>query len=221
MTVQAVVFDVGETLVDETRTWGDWADWLGVPRLTFFAAFGAVIERGLDHRHVVELVRPGLDYVAEQAAGQAAGALKRFTLDDFYPDAIPCLAALRNLGLRVGISGNQPEWCVPVLHETGLGVDLIGSSATWGVNKPHPGFFARIAAELDLPPAAIAHVGDRIDNDVVPAADAGMVSIFLRRGPWGMIQDGTPGTGRATHRIASLHELPDVLGLRRMGGRGA
>jgi FMN phosphatase YigB (HAD superfamily) len=33
MTIRAVMFDVGETLVDETEAWGDWADWLdAVPR---------------------------------------------------------------------------------------------------------------------------------------------------------------------------------------------
>ena len=31
MGIGAVVFDVGETLVDETRAWSDWADWLGIP----------------------------------------------------------------------------------------------------------------------------------------------------------------------------------------------
>ncbi len=217
MTVQAVIFDVGETLVDETRRWGDWADWLGVPRLTFFAAFGAVIERGLDFRRAVDLVRPGLDYAAVKAERQAAGAVEHFTAEDFYPDALPCLRVLRERGMVVGIAGNQPEWCIPLVHEMGLGVDLIGSSAAWGVDKPHPGFFARIAAELDLPPAVIAYVGDRIDNDVVPAADAGMVAVFLRRGPWGVVQDGMPGTDRATHRIDSLHDLPEMLGLRRAG----
>ena len=44
--IRCVVFDVGETLVDETRHWGDWADWLRAPRFTFSAAFGAVVERG-------------------------------------------------------------------------------------------------------------------------------------------------------------------------------
>ena len=28
--IKAVVFDVGETLVDESREYGTWADWLGV-----------------------------------------------------------------------------------------------------------------------------------------------------------------------------------------------
>ena len=46
MVVDAVVFDVGETLVDETREYGTWADWLGVPRHAFSAVFGAVIALG-------------------------------------------------------------------------------------------------------------------------------------------------------------------------------
>ncbi len=46
MSQRWVCLDVGETLIDETRVWSLWADELGVPRLTFLAALGAVIERG-------------------------------------------------------------------------------------------------------------------------------------------------------------------------------
>lgn len=48
--IRAVVFDIGECLVDETREYGTWADWLGVPRHTFAAMFGAVIAQGRDYR---------------------------------------------------------------------------------------------------------------------------------------------------------------------------
>lgn len=48
--IRAVVFDVGECLVDETREYGTWADWLGAPRHTFAAQFGAVIAQGKDYR---------------------------------------------------------------------------------------------------------------------------------------------------------------------------
>ena len=48
--IHAVVFDVGECLVNEAREYGTWADWLGVPRHTFSAVFGAVVARGLDYR---------------------------------------------------------------------------------------------------------------------------------------------------------------------------
>src|SRR3954471_306505 len=40
--IRSVVFDVGETLLDDTMEWGRWADWIGVPRHTFSAVMGAV-----------------------------------------------------------------------------------------------------------------------------------------------------------------------------------
>jgi FMN phosphatase YigB (HAD superfamily) len=60
-------------------------------------------------------------------------------------------------------------------------------------------------------PADIVHVGDRVDNDVVPAAAAGMVSAFIRRGPWAMIQRDWPGAEQARIAIDSLAELPAAI----------
>jgi hypothetical protein len=83
VTVRAVVFDVGETLVDETDSWGDWADWLGITRLTMFATLGSVIARGGDHREVFDLVRPGIDLAAEAAARRTAGRRPIVMAEDF------------------------------------------------------------------------------------------------------------------------------------------
>lgn len=44
--IKSVVFDVGETLLDDTREFAAWADWIGVPRHTFSAVFGAVTAAG-------------------------------------------------------------------------------------------------------------------------------------------------------------------------------
>ena len=52
------MFDVGETLIDETREYGTWADWLGVPRHTFSSVFGAVIALGMDYREVFGILGP-------------------------------------------------------------------------------------------------------------------------------------------------------------------
>ena len=51
-----VCLDVGETLIEETRTWSVWAEVLGVPPMTLMAAFGAVVERGRDHADVFDLL---------------------------------------------------------------------------------------------------------------------------------------------------------------------
>jgi hypothetical protein len=65
--MRAVVSDVGECLVDETREYGTWADWLGVPRHMFAAMFGAVIARGQDYRQVFQEFQPGFDLYAQSA----------------------------------------------------------------------------------------------------------------------------------------------------------
>ena len=210
--VRAVIFDVGETLVDETRSWGEWADWLGVSRLAFFGALGSVIERGLHHRQVFEELRPGLDLDRERErrllAGPPPGRIGRA---DLYPDARPCLDALRARGYWLGLAGNQPASAEADLRALALPVDWVLCSESSGVEKPSPAFFARIVAEARLPAREIAYVGDRLDNDVLPAMAAGMRGIFLRRGPWGSAHARRSDVARADARIESLAELPAVL----------
>jgi len=71
--------------------------------------------------------------------------------------------------------------------------------------------FTRIADELSLPPADIAYVGDRVDNDIVPAAAAGMCAIFLRRGPWAWIAYPVGSPPEASYTVETLAELPETL----------
>jgi FMN phosphatase YigB (HAD superfamily) len=217
--IRAVVFDVGETIVDESRAWGEWADWLGIPRLTLFAVLGGVIARGDAHQGVFDVLRPGLDIEAEAAARRAASGGPWVNATDLYPDALPAIAALGGAGYLVGVAGNQPQETEQVIASLGIPLDLVASSAGLGVAKPDPAFFERIADELHLPAGAIAYVGDRIDNDVIPARQAGMLPIFIRRGPWAWLQalDGVPA---GTIRIDSLLEIVEVLSgaARRPGG---
>jgi HAD superfamily hydrolase (TIGR01549 family) len=209
--IQAVFFDVGETLVDETRQWGEWADWLGITRLTFFAALGAVIARGEHHRRVFEVVRPGIHLAREHAARERAGQAYRIESGDFYADALPCLRELRARGYRLGLAGNQPADAEAQLRAMNLPVDVVALSAGWGVEKPSPAFFARLIATAGVPAHAIAYVGDRLDNDVLPAAAAGMVAVLVRRGPSGYLHAAQPEAARATMRIDGLAELPKAI----------
>jgi FMN phosphatase YigB (HAD superfamily) len=207
--LRAVVFDVGETLYSEQRSWAAWAEWLGVSTWTLGAALGAVIARRDDHRQAFDLLRPGgFDLAAEQAARAAAGCPDDpVALYDLAPGAAECLAALRAGGLRVGVAANQPSRVAPLLEELLEPGELMGISADWHLAKPDPAFFARIARDLELAPAEIAYVGDRVDNDVVPAADAGMVPVLLRTGPWAVVQADWPEAGRAALRADTLTEV--------------
>jgi len=196
MAVKAVFFDVGETLVDETRAFEALADAAGVPRLTLMGVLGGTLARGQQHGDVFEVL--GIDPPAWPGYGH----------DDFYPDALPCLVELRERGYRIGIAGNQPQSCEQFLREAGVNADCIGTSAGWGVRKPQPEFFARVVAEAGFEPHEVAYVGDRVDFDVVPARAAGLVAVHVRRGPWGYLQEGRE---QADVCVDSLGELPEAL----------
>ena len=193
MALKAVVFDVGETLVDETGMWERAADAAGVPRFTLMGVLGGLAARGEHHTRLWKIL--GVEAPASLWEPR-----------DFYPDALRCLQRLRDEGLRVGAAGNVPRG-----HEERLRdhVDLIGSSGVWGVEKPAQAFFARIEEALGLAASEIAYVGDRVDNDVEPALAAGMTAVHVRRGPWGHLQHPPPDA----IRIRTLDELPEALGV--------
>jgi HAD superfamily hydrolase (TIGR01662 family) len=209
--VKAVVFDVGETLVNESRLWRMWAEWLGVPDHVVFALLGASIVRPEDHLRILELLRPGFDLELAREERRHLGNPDEFDASDLYPDVAPCLHALHRRGLRLGIAGNQPAVAEQILGDIGMPVEFLASSERWKVKKPSPEFFQKIVDELRLAPGSIAYVGDRLDNDVLPSKNAGMVSVFIRRGPWGFLHSRSPDIARADLRIESLSELPDTL----------
>ena len=199
MALKAVFFDVGETLVNEQGYWGRVARLLGIPPHVVFAALGVTIARGESHKRVYDLLgveRP--DAVDAVVYGRG----------ELYPDAIPCLARLHADGYTVGVAGNQTEAMERWARDESLPVDVIGSSASWGVEKPSPAFFSRVVRESGCAPGEVAYVGDRIDNDIVPAAEVGLVAVHVRRGPWGYLQSGVE---RARLRVDSLAELPEAL----------
>lgn len=209
--IRAVCFDVGETLVDETRHWLGWAEFLGVPAMTLFTAIGVTMERGHSLRRVFEIFRPDIDPTTVRALRAARGWTYDFIAADLYPDAIPCLTVLRERGYKVLIAGNQPIEAEAALTRLDLPADLIASSAGWGVSKPDPRFFAKVIDAAGEPPEAIAYVGDRLDNDVLPSLAAGMKAVFVRRGPWGWMHAEKPEIERAHLRLENLRDLPDRL----------
>jgi FMN phosphatase YigB (HAD superfamily) len=159
MALRVVVFDVGETLVDEATTYARW---------------------------------------------EAEGVTSFVFADrDLHPDALPCLAVLRERGLRLGAAGNMYA-----VHEDFLRahVDFVGSSERWGVEKPEAGFFAHVVEESGAPADEISYVGDRVDNDVVPALAAGMFAVRVRRGAHADVESPDGIT-----TIGSLDELPEAL----------
>jgi FMN phosphatase YigB (HAD superfamily) len=211
MTLKAVFFDVGETLIDESRMWRGWAAYLGVPAQEFLAALEQVIASGEHHRRVFDKFRPHFDGAAARRERAALGDDDMFTAQDLYPDAAPCLRELRARGYRIGIAGNQPAGAVSALQSLDLAADFIASSTSLGVEKPAADFFAKLAVMAGLAASEIAYVGDRLDNDILPARAVGMLTVFLERGPWAKFQSGKPEAALAHIRLPDLTGLPAAL----------
>ncbi|MFE2519440.1 HAD family hydrolase [Streptomyces mirabilis] len=211
--IRAVVFDVGECLVDETREYSTWADWLGVPRHTFHAMFGAVIAQGRDYREVFQEFRPGFDLSEERELRVAAGQPEAFDERDLYEDVRPTFRQLRADGLWLGIAGNQTIRAGKLLRELfAQDVDLIGTSDDWDASKPAPEFFQRVAEAVPFRNDEILYVGDRVDNDLRPAVTAGMHTALVHRGPWATIQWRTAEAEKLpAFRIESLLELSGLI----------
>ena len=132
MAVKAVVFDVGETLIDETAPVG---------------ARGRRRRRSAVHAHGRARRARSARRAPPSRLGDARRRAARVDLGR-GATSIPtrCLACeqLRSQGFLVGAVGNTLTATEELLREH---VDLIGSSARWGVEKPAPEFFERIVAE--------------------------------------------------------------------------
>ena len=210
--IKAVVFDVGETLVDESREYGTWADWLGVPRHTFSSVFGAVIALGRDYREAFQYFRPGFSLDDERARRAEAGQPENFGESDLYPDARPAMDALRAMGVWVGVAGNQTSRAGEILRKLDLPADMIATSDEWNAAKPDAAFFRSLLGAVPWNAGEVIYVGDRLDNDLKPAKAAGMLTAFIRRGPWGYILERHPDMPLvADWHMTTLAELPEIV----------
>jgi N-acetyl-D-muramate 6-phosphate phosphatase len=210
--VRSVVFDVGETLLDDSREWSAWADWVGVPRHTFSAVLGAVTAAGRDNAETFRYFRLGFDVADERRRREDAGRGEVISEEDLYPDVRPCLTALWERGYWTGIAANQTARAAGLLRALELPVDEIATSGEWGVAKPNPEFFKRVIGMAPGQPDEILYVGDHRDNDLLPAKAAGLRTALIRRGPWGYLWADDPIVQReADWVIDSLTDLPALL----------
>lgn len=202
---RAVYFDIGETILDRTREYVAWAEWLGVPAHTFSAVFGAMIAQGHPVRDVVARFRPEPDFGTQHRGMVEAGLVPPLAEVDLYPDARATLGALRASGLRVGIVGNQPETISAQLRKLDLPADSIASSQDWHVAKPSPDFYRRLVQDAGCPgrvdlcggPAGQRHrrgAGLRAERD--PSADRSLGAAVPRP----RHRDALPGGGRSPSR---------------------
>ncbi len=127
-----------------------------------------------------------------------------------FPDVLPVLDALSASHRHAVLSNSSLAVQDHKLRVLGVHdrFETILCAAELGVSKPAAAAFLAACDALGLAPHEVAYVGDHPEIDGRGAADAGLLSVWIDRG--GVYADA--GTFRGPRRIASLAELPAILG---------
>ncbi|HET9255801.1 MAG TPA: HAD family hydrolase [Pseudonocardiaceae bacterium] len=221
--VAAVCFDVDATLVDYEGsmraglrellgTDEAWVEWCALTDQHYASYLAGQIgfEPMLQRRTKDFFARRGeflCDGEVVARERRRAAAVKRAWR--LFDDAMPCLRALRDLGLRLAaITNAAGEHQRAKLGALGLdGVfDVLLISGELGVAKPHRAIFRMACRFLGVRPGQAVHVGDRLDTDAQGARDAGMHGVWLDRSGCGRLP---PEAGISV--IGRLAELPALV----------
>lgn len=199
-----IFLDVGSTLVDETEALEH--------RLRDILP-GSGITREMFEEKRTELAQTGAD-------GNLA-AINFFNLtktpwhsEDEAPfeDSAETLEYLKSKGYKLGVIANQPFGTEQRLQNWGLlhYFDVIASSAELGVTKPNPKIFEKAFELAQCTADDAVMVGDRLDNDMIPAKSLGMQTVWIRKGI-STKQNVSLGKGYADFAIDNISDLKKIF----------
>jgi HAD superfamily hydrolase (TIGR01549 family) len=156
-----------------------------------------------------------LDRVAPRASSDDVLARARelwtYPPEALQPDAREAVPALASR-YRLGVLANQQAWVRDVLARDGLAhhFEVWCISAELGVEKPDPAIFRAAIDAAGVSPERCAMVGDRLDNDVLPARRAGMMGVWMLRGE-APDEPSEEQLTQADAAVRTLHDIPDAL----------
>lgn len=231
MTIKAVGFDLGETLICYRDVPLSWQSLYGEALaavaarcgLTLTAADAEAGERALA-RHNTRLHPRVEEVTAAEVLGDvlAAWGLPRDAhlravefaffgyfqrLAEPYDDVAPALDDLRARGVAIGVLTDVPygmgrEYVQYDLRSLSSCVDALVTSVEAGRRKPDPVGYHKLANALGVGAGEMLYVGNE-EKDVEGANRAGLRSVLLDRG----------GTGRDYGQAVTIHSLRDVKDL--------
>jgi HAD superfamily hydrolase (TIGR01549 family) len=205
-TIEAVLFDLDDTLHDDTYAFTSAAEEVAreiaaehnVDALALKRAYIAEAE-GFWHRLTPDQLRTRLgglrksmwsaalgqlgiedESVAERSAHKYNEYRKKYFA--MFPGAVDVLRTLRERGMRLGILTNgfsETHREKIALLQIGEYFDAIFIADEVGMVKPDPLLFAHACTALGSAPARSAMVGDRYERDVRGALDAGLYAVWL------------------------------------------
>ncbi len=207
--IKWIFFDVGGTLVDETDSFRR--------RVMLTVEIQEKCGNPVTSAYLEKAMRES----ALAGGSYFRGAMKNLGIKEFapydcigeklYPEVKEVLATLSK-SYRLGIIANQPRGTEQRLIDYGVRdfISLVLSSDEEGLEKPDPEFFLRALERANCRAEDAVMVGDRPDNDIVPAKALGMKTVRITQGLGGIM----PVFGehmQADVTIGNLKELVDWL----------
>lgn len=197
--IEWLFFDVGSTIVDEhfayERRLREIADNSNTP---FSSVYSAAIEFCKQNKKG--------DHEVAKLLG--VGLTKWHSEDEtLYADASECLENL-SAKYKIGIIANQLPGTKERLEKFGVlqYIDLVVASAEEGVSKPDKRIFEIALKRSNCKPSNAVMIGDRIDNDIIPAKQMGMHTIWVKQG-FGQYWNITQEIEKADYTVHRLMEI--------------
>lgn len=175
MKIKWIFFDVGSTLVDETEAYDHRVRDMIEGTNISFSDFNS---------KRIELAKQGFDGNSEAIKYFGLKKTPWHTEDEIpFDDAIETLYLLKRRGYNLGVIANQVEGTAQRLEMWGLlqCFDVLATSAELGIAKPDKLIFEKAFELAGCRPQNSVMVGDRLDNDIIPAKALGMRTVWIRK----------------------------------------
>ena len=173
--IKWIFFDIGSTLVDESVAYQNRIErTIAGTNVTYDDFYNKMVE-------ISKYNQSGYNKALEAYGLKMAP----WNSDDefVYPETENCLSELSK-HYKIGIIANQNLGSEERLEKLGLlkHIDLVIASAEEGVAKPDLRIFQIALDRANCKPEEAVMVGDRIDNDIIPANKIGMTTVWIKHG---------------------------------------
>lgn len=201
--IKYLFFDIGSTLVDETDCYKSRID---------YAVKSKNISREEFLSRVYELAKTSATPI-KTACSYYNIELPQWdnSLEKLYSDT-KWVLEIMSKKYKLGIIANQSLGTKERLDNWGIGkyFDIVVASAEADCSKPDLKIFNLALEQAECKPNEAVMIGDRLDNDVVPAKQLGMKTVWVRQG-FAKYQSISNETEKPDFIIDSIGDILDIL----------
>ena len=201
--IKWIFFDIGSTLVDESAVYEN-----RIKEITQ----GNNIDKNEFVAKVIECAQTSPKPIVSAAEDYGVKVPAwRHDLEVLYPDSKEVLQRLSQK-YKIGIIANQDFGTEQRLTDFNVHqyINLVIASAEEGVAKPDLRIFQIALARADCKPEEAIMVGDRIDNDIIPANKIGMTTVWIKQG-FGSYAEPKTVEEQPDYIVNSLAEITEVF----------